>query len=142
MITIKVEGQAKLKAKLEDYSDDVLHELRKAVDATGIMIRSSIVKKIQRSAATGRQYGKHRASAPGEPPATDTGRLASSITFDASAKTGKIEAEVKSIVNYAAYLEYGTRKMAKRPSWLPSIEEEKPKFRKRLEAAVRKAGEQ
>ncbi len=139
MITVKVEGRSKLKARLDDYSDDVQVLLRKAVDATGLSIRNNVVKSIQRSVPTGRQYGRHRASAPGEPPATDTGRLANSITFSGSSKSGKIESEVKSIVNYAAYLEYGTRTMAKRPSWLPAILQEKPKFQKRLDAALRKA---
>lgn len=142
MITIKVEGQAKLKASLEDFRVTARHEFRKAVDATGLSIRNYIVKAIQRSVPTGRMYGKHRASAPGEPPATDTGRLASSITFTGSVQSKKIEAEVSSIVEYAPYLEYGTRRMAKRPVWLPAIMAEKKDFEKRVISAIKKAASQ
>ena len=47
---------------------------------------------------------KHRASAPGDPPATDTGRLRKSIAWSIE-KGGPVSARVGSTVNYAKYLD-------------------------------------
>lgn len=65
----------------------------------------------------------HQASAPGEAPATDTGRLLNSIVSDAvrSEKFGVV-GFVDARTDYATYLEYGTRKMAARPFMLPAFE--------------------
>lgn len=52
-------------------------------------------------------------SKPGDPPHTDTGRLRQSIKFEYSKGVGKIGSNLK----YAAWLEFGTEKMAARP-WL------------------------
>ncbi len=61
----------------------------------------------------------HWASAPGHPPAVDSGRLLNSIIFDAG--SGRIElgsaesGQGGMIVNYAIWLEDGTENMAARP---------------------------
>lgn len=66
---------------------------------------------------TGRRYGRHIASSPGEPPASDTGRLKSSIVVrvepdpDGAGYKGVVAVATK----YAKWLEYGTVKMAPRP---------------------------
>lgn len=64
----------------------------------------------------GRVYSRgkksHKASAPGEAPAVDTGELMQSIY--AKAPTGNT-AEYGAAASYAGYLEEGTRKMAPRP---------------------------
>jgi len=68
----------------------------------------------------------HQASAPGQPPAVDTGRLRATIGHSVTTDGG-LHANVGSGgnpavpgVNYAAYLEYGTRHMAPRPWLRPS----------------------
>lgn len=78
----------------------------------------------------------HRASADGEPPASDTGRLLSSIYFD---EEGPLSAVVGSDVDYAVYLEYGTLTMAARPFFRPAVDDIRAKYNKRLEAAIRRA---
>lgn len=94
----------------------------RAATVTGLVrgtegIREEAVSLINTGAKTGRVYRRngvsHRASAPGESPAADTGDLASKIgtKVDAAALTGTIEF-------YSAHakpLEYGTRNMAPRP---------------------------
>ena len=57
----------------------------------------------------------HQASAPGEPPANDTGTLLNSINVAVDAK--KLEATVGTKLGYGAHLEFGTTKMRARP-WL------------------------
>jgi hypothetical protein len=78
----------------------------------------------------------HRASAPGEAPATDTGGLVISIYNESRGKYAKA---IGSRLDYAYYLEFGTFKMAKRPSWIPAVERAIPKMLKRVEIAIAKA---
>jgi HK97 gp10 family phage protein len=75
----------------------------------------------------------HQSSAAGESPASDTGRLANSITFE---QVGPLSVTVGSDLVYAAYLEYGTISMAPRPAWRPAVEAMTPKFRNRLLRAL------
>jgi hypothetical protein len=80
----------------------------------------------------------HQASAPGEAPATDTGRLASATNYK---MTGPMSAEVGNDVIYGKWLEFGTAdgKIKPRPAWRPAVADATPKFNRRLEAALRKA---
>jgi HK97 gp10 family phage protein len=64
----------------------------------------------------------HQASAPGEAPATDTGRLLNSIVADAEFVGNEITGYVRADVEYARFLEYGTRKILPRPFLIPAIE--------------------
>jgi HK97 gp10 family phage protein len=74
-------------------------------------------------------------SAPGQPPAIDTGNLANSITEQ---MTGPGEGEVDVGAEYGIYLEMGTAKMAPRPFLAPAVETVWPEFL----AAVEKLGPQ
>lgn len=63
----------------------------------------------------------HQASAPGEPPSSDTGRLLTAIgheLVDGEVVSGKVTANVK----YAKWLEEGTRFMEPRPFLYPALE--------------------
>jgi phage gpG-like protein len=141
--TLKLEGAQGLLAALDQWADDAKGRLSDAINATGLELRGEIVKMYQRGTPTGRVYRKynpnriHRASDEGEPPATDTGRLASSIAF---AQSERFAVTVGSVVVYAAYLEFGTRRIGKRPAWLPAIEAMRPRYIARLERAIAEAG--
>lgn len=69
---------------------------------------------------TGRVYTKyvprrdHQASAPGEPPANDTGNLAANIIID-RAEVGSGRIRISSLAAYSKVLELGGRFMAPRP---------------------------
>ena len=80
----------------------------------------------------------HQASAPGEPPATDTGRLVGAIATEARGSTAVIE--VRAI--YARWLEYGTRHMAARPFMIPAVERNRQRVRDLIRAAVASAATQ
>lgn len=89
----------------------------------------STVKKDLNDEKHGRIYIKrlngrlvrHRASAPGEPPATFTGKLEKSIATKTSGY-GQLDFSAGGgDVNYARFLEEGTRKMAKRPYMIKAI---------------------
>ncbi|QTH20808.1 HK97 gp10 family phage protein [Rhizorhabdus wittichii] len=76
--------------------------------------------------------GKYQASAPGEPPAYDTHDLANSIE---SARLGPLHAQVTANDRKAAWLEFGTSKMAERPYMRPAV----AKNRKEVVEMVRQA---
>lgn len=143
-ISLKLEGMAQLQAALSALGEKAEAELSKAIDATGLELRGDIVKRYQRGPKTGSTYRKynpnrtHTASAPGEAPATDTGRLASGVDYT---KDGKLSATVGSRVVYAAMQELGTARIAPRPAWVPATEAMRPKFRKRAEAALARAAQ-
>lgn len=69
---------------------------------------------------SGRMYGSHKASAPGEAPATETERLERSITVE------KIDANTVAVGTdneYAPVLEFGGGRIAPRPNFAPIGEE-------------------
>lgn len=71
---------------------------------------------MRQSPATGRSYGNHRASAPGEPPAPDTGRLVGAIVAGpVEQEKGDVVGSIRANTEYAAALQLGTDKMAARP---------------------------
>lgn len=74
---------------------------------------------------SGRLYGTHQASAPGESPATDTGNLAGSIK---AKPTGRMEAEVRVTAEYAFELEFGGAHVAARPYMVPARNAVEPAF--------------
>lgn len=138
--TISVEGLDTLQRDFSRMSANVERGVGMAVKATAIDIDADVKKRIQRGPKTGRTYTRgnttHQASAPGEAPATDTGGLVSSVYFK---QPNPLSATVGSRLAYAYFLEFGTRTIAARPSWIPSIEAVTPKFNKRIDAALRKA---
>lgn len=81
------------------------------------------LKILMTGAKHGRIYRKkggriHQASAPGEPPAVDTGHLIGSIQ---TVIKSPIEAEIIIPAEYAQALEFGTSRMAARPFVRPAI---------------------
>ena len=141
-VTMQLEGGDQLAAALRAYGAKAEKHVGDAVNATGLELRGDIVKAYQRGPASGMTYEKynprrtHTASAPGQAPATDTGRLASSVDFK---REGPMSAAVGSQVAYAAMLEFGTSRIAPRPAWVPATEAMRPKFRQRLETALARA---
>lgn len=74
------------------------------------LVRAALVlegewKQVLLTPGRGRVYGKHQSSAPGDPPAPDTGTLQRSITHEAINET---TIRVGTNVEYAGLLEFGT----------------------------------
>ena len=141
-VTIQLKGADKFREALSAMSDDVKAEVGKEVMAVALELRTDVIKSVQQGPASGRVYQKykprrvHQASAPGEAPASDTGRLANSIFFD---KEGPLTATVGSLVTYAAHLEYKPSNMGGRPFFRPAVEKMRADFDKRISAAVERA---
>lgn len=138
---MRLAGSEELKRALAEFGIQANKELADIVRGTAQNVRSHAVKAIQRGTKSGTVYEKtnpkrsHTASAPGEAPATDTGRLVSSLAADING----LRAEVSANTEYAAPLEFGTRKMEPRPFLFPALEKERPAWNRRLDALVDKA---
>jgi hypothetical protein len=78
----------------------------------------------------GKRSKPHRASAPGQPPAVDTGNLVGHIEFDSGPGYGEVGATVKT----GLWMEEGTRKIQPRPWLMPAIS----KVEEKLKAAIEK----
>jgi len=90
-------------------------------------VRAEMVRLVMETSKTGRTYQRrgvvHQASAPGEPPASDTGNFLRNIqtSFDAEEIAGQVNAGAR----YSAALEFGTQKMEPRPFARPAVENTK-----------------
>lgn len=144
--TVHVEGLDRIGDATDRVRRAVAKELNVALYASAKKVERDAKESILSGNKTGRLYrrGKtvvHRASAPGEAPASDTGRLVNSVLGEV-VRGSAGEAKVKAgggIVRYARMLEFGTIKMAARPFLFPALERNKAWIRERLAKAVRKA---
>lgn len=135
-IKIKVTGIKELRQAFTNMGNQFDEAVDEAVEDTLYAIEREIKTRIQRGPKSGRVYRRggvtHQASSPGQPPATDIGALVDSVKVNLS------DSSVGSNLAYAAYLEYGTRKMAPRPVWVPVAEQEGPKLPRRIEDKLRR----
>lgn len=137
-MNVTLTGDKQLLANLRKFGEAADKYVADVVNGTAQNIRTNAIKSIQRGPKTGIVYDKtgprrtHQASAPGQPPASDTGRLANSITAEIDGKQATITAETE----YAAPLEFGTRTIEPRPFMVPAMEQERPKFDARLQKIV------
>lgn len=80
----------------------------------------------------GRKYGRHTASAPGEPPAPDTGNLRRRwrqyVLAQTNSRGSEITCRLKSDVEYATRLEKGSGRVKPRPFTDRIIEEALPEI--------------
>lgn len=116
-VTVKVSGLKSLETKFRQVPEVTNEASVAGVAACAMIIRNEVLRLLQKGPKTGRLYKRrsvmHRASAPGEAPATDTGALVRSVMMDV------LEVSLEAIVSvgtiYAKMLEFGTLLMGKRP---------------------------
>ena len=127
-IKFKVTNLKKVLSQLNRLGKDMEVPFQEVVKGGGQLIRGEAIKSIQSGAKSGVLYQmynprrEHRASAPGQAPASDTGNLVSKIVVR---QKGANVTNVESNANYSAFLEYGTSKMQARPFMLPAFEKSK-----------------
>lgn len=128
MIELRFQWDEKDLAMFKNNSFVFASEMDKAIDIAAHLIRNTAVTSISRGTRTGRIYKRgrirHQASAIGEYPKTDTGRLVGSIRIDKSYLT----ADIGSDVNYAEYLETKSPKQGGRPWLQPSFDANKDRI--------------
>ncbi len=114
----------------------------KAVGRSTLIVNGEAVKSIT-AGGTGKAYAKyspkrtHIASAPNQPPASDTGFLVSQITSNIkSMPDGSVIGQIISAAPYSKHLEFGTTTMTERPFMQPALR----KNRKKILEIFRKEG--
>jgi HK97 gp10 family phage protein len=138
---MQLTGTEELKRALREFGLQADKQIQDIVRGTAQNVRSHAIKAVQRGRKSGEVYEKyqpkrtHRASAPGQAPATDTGALVRSIQADIRGRS----AEVAANVDYAVYLEFGTQDMEPRPFLFPALEKERPAWDRRLQRIVDEA---
>jgi len=80
----------------------------------------------------GRKRKPHQASSPGQPPASDNGKLVESI----SRKRDGLVAIVWTELEYGKFLEFGTTHIAPRPWLTPAVEKNREKYPRELGKVV------
>jgi hypothetical protein len=128
---------AEIRITVKDHTPELMQKLEAAIGrfvrkGAGY-VKGQLVTKIA-AAKSGRRYGSHIASAPGEAPASDSGNLIGSIT---EIFPSTLEAKIGTPVEYALYLEEGTSRMEPRPLWDVTAKESLPTLERMLKAEIR-----
>jgi hypothetical protein len=150
---VKVLGLGRLNRKFKSLDNHAKAMIKGAMASGGLTVRKRIIEKLSQP-GKGKFYRKgqfgrttdHRASAPGDPPATDTGALKRSIHSITRVEKDKVTTTVGSFGNIdergqsiGKNLEYGTSKVAPRPWLQTSFNETKELARKKILEAFKKA---
>lgn len=141
--TIQINGVDAVQAAIRAFGAQVEKGIADAINATALEALTDVRKAIQGPPKTGNEYkrgGKvHRASKPGEAPATDTGALVSSTYYT---KVDALTAAIGSRLEYAFVLEFGwgpNKEGTKRPAWIPAAERAAPRLDKRIRRVIAEA---
>lgn len=118
---------------LPSLSAGMTARVSKVVKATAQAVVAG-AKERMAEPKSGRAYGTHRASAPGEAPAIDTGNLAGS--FEIEEQQVGLRAVITVGGEYGPHLEFGTVHMAPRPFLTPALEEAAPGFVEAIKQAL------
>lgn len=121
---------------IKDKTPERLKGLEGAVERFVVKAAGHIEGELKASMAepkSGRRYGKHTASAPGESPAIDSSNLTGSIAI---LQANSLEAKIGTPVEYAVYLEEGTSNMAARPLWERTARESLPTLEQMLQNEI------
>lgn len=144
--SVKIEGLDRIERSTDAIKARAKNEIEKALYASAKRVEGDAKRSILSGEKTGRIYRRgsivHRASAPGEAPASDTGRLVNSINSYLNRAAGGLEAFIvagRGTVRYARMLEFGTIKMAARPFMFPALEKNKAWISDRIQQAMQKA---
>ena len=133
---VEIEGEKELQGKLKKLAKKYGEAVVKGAIKGAQKVRSDAIMSIQeqsggeqvtRSRLGGGPYD-HTTSKPGDAPNTDTGRLVQSIQVEIQRNA----VFVGSTLDYASWLEFGTKKMDARPWLFPALE----KNRKFIETAI------
>lgn len=137
---------SKVLKKLKKLSVEATLGVESAVANGASMVRNTMVDSMTQEAKHGRVYNvpgtrtKYVASAPGEAPAVATSNLISNIEIEFSERNLVAEVGVLEYakVDYAAYLEFGTSKMAARPFLEPALKKHQKEISDTIKQEVKR----
>lgn len=140
-VSFTIDGLDRIDRASKEVQASVAKEMQKALYASALQIEKEAKLSITQGGKTGHIYKRgnvtHQASAAGEAPASDTGRLVNSI--QSYLKASALESFViagRGLVKYAKMLEFGTSKIAARPFMFPASQKSKNWIQNRLQKAV------
>ena len=120
---------AKIQIKVNDAElKNLLNKAENLVSESSVYMAEEMKKSIASGAKSGRRYGSHTSSAPGQPPANWTGKLLRSIKVQKMKGISFVYVTAK----YAEFLEFGTSKMRPRPFIIPAFIKTKKMIQDRL----------
>ena len=136
-IRMTVNGGDQLRRNLERLQGDERRRAQADGLEAGARVYETEVKLLLSRQGTGQTYIRdgveHTASAPGEPPAADTGFLRGSVTVDSVTPT---EAIIAPHTDYDEELEFGTERIAARPYMRPALDEHEAEILDAVRATV------
>lgn len=143
MVEIKISYNVESLKNIKNFNEEVLTAVDQTLNQAAIIIAGKVRDKIHKGERSGRiyrlgrkgHYRYHQASAPGEPPKSDTGNLASH-TYSSHPKF--LEAHVISDAAYSEALEHGTYKMAARPFMAVTVSENKEMIDQMVHSSINK----
>ena len=112
----------------------------KGVVKAGYLVHTAATDAILSGEKSGRVYQRrgvtHQASAPGQAPATDTGKLLNSISVIPDIP--RVQARVNAAAKYAAALEFGTQRIEPRPFMRPALASNRAQIERTIAAEIRR----
>jgi HK97 gp10 family phage protein len=140
-VRLVIEGADQIDGRLRRLDEAVRRAVVKAVNKGAVMVHKDAVESVQHGPKTGAIYTHdgiaHQASAPGEAPATDTGELVSSMTFEVD--DDGFGASIVAKSPHAAPLEFGTVDMDARPFMGPAFEKNREAIQELVAEAYHEA---
>lgn len=134
----------KIIAQINNINQNTNQAIRRGLYFVGKDLTKTAKQSIIKGPKTGRVYKisgrrrKHRASAPGEPPATLTGKLQKSVNFIVRGFRQMEFGAGNRGLKYAKFLELGTKKMRKRTFLIRTINKRQKETRNYLENEIKK----
>ena len=140
-VRLKVVNKSDFDKGLDLKQAKVLYNIKKIVRVTANDVRNTAVESILQNPRAGDTVTRYnpkrtiRISKEGDPPAGDTGFLASNIHLVVDAD--QLGASVESRAKYSEALEFGTKDMRPRPFMQPALEQGKRKYKEMFKKAVK-----
>ena len=144
-ITTLVKGHDELKRKYSARTINLGRLNNKTLSEIGKLLKSDVIKSIKKQNGTRQEvrYSPKRTvtvSSPNKTPNNDTGELVRGIrAFVRRKGKGKSNLLFTSTAPYALDLEFGTRKMAKRPYMGPALKRNRKKIKAIISKGVKNA---
>lgn len=158
-MAVKITNQERLRRKLRSLPNDLAEPIKIVITKSAIDIENEM-KALVNTPGTGRLYTTrfrtigtgatrkvipygtrppHRASAPGQPPASDTGGSGLLGSIDTTTLDRGFAAEIGTGIEYARYLEFGTDRNAPRPFLRPAYAKHEKRIVNNITNVVRQA---
>ncbi len=130
LISVGVIRASDVGLRRRNLTDEMRRRAIMALDAGGRIIQNAARRSILDGPKTGTLYKRsggviHQASAPGQPPANDTGTLLGTVIYEVDERA--LTASITAGTVYAKFLEFGTRHMAARPFMGPALNNNRTK---------------